>query len=73
MTREPVPQRIERIRERLADIDSELLSLQVEEGTETEDPAEQTELISRVTELRDEHRVLSERLDGLKDGTGGPV
>lgn len=70
MTYEPVPQRIERIRERLAEIDSELLSIQVEENTDTEDSAEQAELISRVTELRDEHRVLTERLDGLKDEPG---
>ncbi|MEX0797303.1 MAG: hypothetical protein WD274_11470 [Acidimicrobiia bacterium] len=71
MTYEPVPQRIERILERLAEIDSELFSMQVEENTETEDPAEQVELLSRVTELRDEHRVLTERLDGLKDGSAG--
>jgi hypothetical protein len=30
MTYEPVPQRIERIRDRLAEIDTELASLQVE-------------------------------------------
>lgn len=71
MTYEPVPQRIERIRERLAEIDTELASMQVVEDTDTEDPAEQTELVSRVTELRDEHRVLTERLDGLKDEPAG--
>lgn len=70
MTYEPVPQRIDRIRERLAEIDAELASMQVVEDTETEDPAEQAELLSRVTELRDEHRVLSERLDGLRDEPG---
>lgn len=70
MTYEPAPQRIERIRERLAEIDTELASLQVEEDTDTEEPAEQAELLSRVTELRDEHRVLSERLDGLRDEPG---
>ncbi|CAN5837472.1 hypothetical protein BH23ACT4_BH23ACT4_01690 [soil metagenome] len=69
MTYEPVPQRIERIRERLAEIDSELLSIQAKENTETEEPAEQSELVSRVAELHDEHRLLSERLDGLKDET----
>jgi hypothetical protein len=67
MTYEPVPQRIERIRERLAEIDSELLSMKVEEDDESEDPAEQAEMLSRVTELRDEYGVLTERLDGLKD------
>lgn len=70
MTYEPVTQRIERIRDRLAEIDTELASLQVEEDTDTEEPAEQAELLSRVTELRDEHRVLSERLDGLRDEPG---
>ncbi len=67
MTYEPVPQRIERIRERLAEIDSELLSMKVEEDTDSEDAAEQTEMVSRVTELRDEYGVLTERLDGIKD------
>jgi uncharacterized protein YydD (DUF2326 family) len=67
MTYEPVPQRIERIRERLAEIDSELLSMKVEEDDESEDPAEQAEMLSRVNELRDEYGVLTERLDGLKD------
>lgn len=67
MTHEPVPQRIERIRERLAEIDAELASMQVVEETDTEEPAEQAELLSRVTELRDEHSLLTERLDGLKD------
>jgi len=70
MTYEPVAQRIERIRDRLAEIDAELASLQVEPGIDTEEPAEQAELLSRVTELRDEHRVLSERLDGLRDEPG---
>lgn len=70
MTYEPVPQRIERIRERLAEIDTELASIQIVEDTDTEDPAEQVELLSRVTELRDEHRVLTERLDGLNDEPG---
>lgn len=70
MTYEPAPQRIERIRDRLAEIDVELASLQVEEDTDTEEPAEQAELLSRVTELRDEHRVLSERLNGLRDEPG---
>jgi hypothetical protein len=70
MTYEPVPQRIERIRDRLAEIDTELASLQVEEDPDTEEPAEQAELLSRVTELRDESRVLSERLDGLRDEPG---
>lgn len=68
MTYEPVPQRIERIRERLAEIDAELVSIKVEEDkTDSEDPAEQAEVLSRVTELRDEHSVLTERLDALKD------
>lgn len=71
MTYEPVPQRIERIRERIAEIDAELQSIQVKENTETEDPAEQTEIVSRVTELRDEHRLLTERLDELSDGSAG--
>jgi hypothetical protein len=44
--------------------------LQVEEDPDTEEPAEQAELLSRVTELRDESRVLSERLDGLRDEPG---
>ena len=71
MTYEPVPSRIERIRERLAEIDTELALMQVEENTETEDSGEQAELLSRVTELRDEHRVLTERLDGLRDESAG--
>ncbi len=70
MTHEPVPQRIERVRERLAEIDTELASIQIVEDTETEDPAEQAELLSRVADLRDEHRVLTERLDGLRDEPG---
>ena len=70
MTYEPVPQRIERIRERLAEIDTELASIQIVEDTDTEDPGEQAELLSRITELRDEHRLLTERLDGLKDEPG---
>jgi hypothetical protein len=70
MTYEPVPQRIERIRERLAEIDTELASIQIVEDTDTEDPAEQAELLSRVAEMRDEHTVLSERLDGLRDEPG---
>ena len=70
MTYEPVPQRIERIRERLAEIDSELASMQVVEDADTENPAEQTELLSRVIELRDEHQVLTERLDGLRGEPG---
>ena len=70
MTYEPVAQRIERIRDRPAEIDAELASLQVEADTDTEEPAEQAGLLSRVTELRDEQRVLSERLDGLRDGPG---
>jgi chromosome segregation ATPase len=72
MTYEPVAQRIERIRDRLAEIDAELASLQVEADTDTEEPAEQAELLSRVTELRDEQRVLSERLEGLRDEPGSP-
>lgn len=45
MSYAPVPQRIERTRERIAEIDYELLSMQVKEDTETEDPTEQVELI----------------------------
>lgn len=71
MTYELVPQRIERIRERLAEIDTELASMQVVEDTDTEEPAEQTEFLSRITELRDEHSLLTERLDGLKDESAG--
>jgi outer membrane protein assembly factor BamA len=45
MSYAPVPQGIERTRERIAEIDYELLSMQVKEDTETEDPTEQVELI----------------------------
>lgn len=66
----PSPKRMVRIRGWLAEIDSELLSMQIEEDTETEDPAEQAELLSRVFELRNEHSVLTKRLDGLRGEPG---
>lgn len=66
----PSPKRMVRIRGWLAEIDSELLSMQIEEDTETEDPAEQAELLSRVSELRNEHSVLTKRLDGLRGEPG---
>ncbi|MEX1038186.1 MAG: hypothetical protein WDZ96_04940 [Acidimicrobiia bacterium] len=71
MTKEPLSDRVERIRDRLAEIDTELATIEVVEDTATDEPAEQGELLSRVTQLRDEHRVLLERLELLAEEAEG--
>lgn len=73
MTKEPLPERVERIRDRLDEIETELASIQVVEDTDTEEPAEQAEILSRVTELRDEQRLLVGRLELLVEEAEGSL
>jgi hypothetical protein len=73
MTKAPLSERVERIRDRLDEIDTELASIQVVEDTDIEEPAEQAEILSRVTELRDEQRLLVERLELLVEEAEGSL
>lgn len=67
MDKKPIPDRIDRIEERIDEIKRELAELGDESQTiEPEDSAEQAEVIARVTDLRDEERLLKERLVDLK-------
>jgi hypothetical protein len=63
MTIDPVEQRIKRITDRMDEITVHLAGL--DDQADTVDPAEQAELLTNVTELREEHRVLQERLAEL--------
>jgi predicted nucleic acid-binding Zn-ribbon protein len=72
MKKKPIPDRIDRIEERLEEIMSELVALgDVAEEIEPDDTADQSELIAKVTDLRDEELVLKNRLVELR--TSGAI
>lgn len=71
MTNDPVELRVDRIRDRMTEITLQLASLDKQADTDREDSGEQAELLAKVTELRDEHRVLEERLSELLQS--GPI
>lgn len=71
MTTDPVELRVDRIRDRMDEITLQLAGLDEQADADTEDTGEQAELLAKVIELRDEHRVLEERLNELLHG--GPI
>ncbi len=70
--KKPLPERIDRIEERLAEIKLELAELNQNVEGEELDSEEKAEIMATVGHLRDEERVLRERLDELEETGSSP-
>jgi predicted nucleic acid-binding Zn-ribbon protein len=66
--KKPIPDRMDRIEDRIEEIRTELLELTNEaKNVDSQEEADQAALISHVTALRDEERILVERLEELDE------
>ena len=70
--KKPLPERMDRIEERLAEIKVELAELNQDVEGEELNSEEKAEIMATVGHLRDEERVLRERLDELEETGSSP-